>query len=144
MVHALYEAHRVLKPDGILIDLRPAPAHRRLGIGQGRTWQFVGQLHEILDDDHAADAAVARVVREGLFHPDKRIQFQLDRVMDSTAELRDFLDEFAQRRDLVPHTSLLERLERKYARLSKPSKITVRGPMHLAVLTKLTASSTSP
>jgi hypothetical protein len=144
MVHALYEAHRVLKPGGILIDLRPAPAHRQIGIGQGRSWQLVGALHEVLDDDYAADAAVDRVVREGLFRPDKRMQFRLDRVMDSAEEVRDFIDEFDQRRDLPPHTSLLKRLERQYGRLPKPSKIAVRGPMHLAVLTKLIRVSTEP
>ena len=137
MVHALSEAHRVLKPDGLLIDLRPAPAHRRLGIGQGRSWQLVGPLHEVLDDDHAADAAVARVVRDGLFRLEKRFRFTLDRVMDNPDEVRDFIADFDQRRSLPPHTDLLERLERKYARLRKPSKISVRGPMHLAVLRKL-------
>jgi hypothetical protein len=64
--------------------------------------------------------------------------------MDSTEEVRDFIDEFDQRRDLPPHTSLLKRLERQYERLPKPSKIAVRGPMHLAVLTKLKAVSAEP
>ena len=141
MVHALQEAHRVLKPNGILIDLRPAPAHRRLGIGEGRRWQFVGRLHEVLDDDHAADAAVARVVRQGLFGTEKRTEFQLDRVLDAVEEARDFLADFDQRRDLPPHTPLLKRLERRYSRLRQPQKIVVRGPMHLAILRKLPAAS---
>ena len=34
MVHALTEAHRVLKPSGLLIDMRPAAKHRRAGLGE--------------------------------------------------------------------------------------------------------------
>ncbi len=137
MVHALQEAHRVLKPNGILIDLRPAPEHRRLGLGEGRRWRLVGLLHEVLDDDHAADAAVARVLREGLFRRERHAQFQLDRVMDTKEDFRDWLDDFDQRRDLPSHAALLERLERRQVRLKTAEKITVRGPLMLSVLRKL-------
>jgi hypothetical protein len=50
--------------------------------------------------------------------------------------------EFDQRRDLPPHTDLFERFERRYARLRKPGKAAIRGPMHLAVLRKLETSPT--
>ncbi len=136
MVHALKEAHRVLKPEGILIDLRPAPAHRQLGIGEGRSWQHIGSLHEILDDDHAADAAVARVVKEGYFRAGRRTQFQLDRVMDTVADVREWLADFDQRHELPSHDPLLQRLEHRMARLKKPVKIAIRGPMMLGILRK--------
>jgi SAM-dependent methyltransferase len=139
MVHALEEAHRVLKPDGILIDLRPAPAHRQLGLGVGRRWQRVGSLHEILDDDHAADAAVATVVRRGMFRPEKRTRFMLDRVLDSAQEVRDFIVEFDQRRDNSPHERLVARLERQHGDDIEKRKVSIRGPMHLAVFSKLPA-----
>ncbi len=137
MVHALQEAHRVLKPGGILIDLRPAAEHRRLGLGEGRRWQLVGQLHEILDEDYAANAAVRRVVREGYFRQEVRRRFLLDRVMDTMPEIREWLTDFDQRRDLASHAPLLERLERRLAHLGKPAKIAVRGHMTLGILRKL-------
>jgi hypothetical protein len=137
MVHALQEAHRVLKPEGLLIDLRPAPAHRRLGIGEGRRWQFVGSLHEVLDDDYAANAAIARVIQDGYFRPGKRTQFQLDRVMDTIDDIREWLADFDQRRDLPTHEPLLQRVERRLERRQKPVKIAVRGPMTLGLLTKV-------
>jgi len=142
MVHALKEAHRVLRPGGLLIDLRPAPAHRQLGIGLGRTWQFVGQLHEVLDDDLAADAAVRELVREGLLQPERRVRFQLDRVMDSLEDVRDFLADFDQRRNLPAHTKLLDQLQARYQRLPAPDKFSIRGPMHLALLRKPEDSAT--
>jgi SAM-dependent methyltransferase len=137
MVHALKEAHRVLKPNGLLIDLRPAPAHRRVGLGEGRRWHEVGALHEVLDDDYAADAAIAEMVRQRYLHTEQRIRFQLDRVMDAMDEIRDWLSDFDTRRQLPSHAWLLDRLEQQRARSRKPEKITVRGPMKLVVLTKL-------
>jgi SAM-dependent methyltransferase len=137
MVHALKEAHRVLKPDGILVDLRPAAVHRRLGLGEGRRWQPIGALHEVLDDDHAADAAIARVLRDGYFHSEARRAFLLDRVMDTLEDIREWLEDFDQRRTLPSHAPLLQRLERRMRRMSKPIKIVVRGRMTLGVLRKI-------
>ncbi len=141
MVHALSEAHRVLKPGGILVDLRPAPAHRQIGLGAGRTWQPVAALQEQLDDDYAANGAVASVVGLGLFKPERRKRFVLDRVMDSVEELRDFIADFDTRRDLPSQAPLVDRLERRYRKQRRPGKVAVRGPMHLGVLRKTSAAT---
>ena len=137
MVHALKETHRVLKPNGLLIDLRPASAHRHIGLGEARHWKQVGTLHEVLDDDFAADAAVEQMVREGYLHPERRLSFQLDRVMDTIEEVREWLKDFDQRRDLPTHEPLLHLIEKQRAQPGQPVKISVRGPMKLGVLRKL-------
>jgi hypothetical protein len=136
MVHALEETYRVLKPRGTLVDLRPAPAHRQIGLGAGPTWQPVETLRELLDDDYAANAAVDEVVGRGLFRRVKRKRFLLDRVLDNVDELREFIAEFAQRRDLPSQEPLVDRLERLYNRQRKPGKVAVRGPMQLGILRK--------
>jgi len=78
MVHALREIHRVLTPEGLLADLRP---DRRLEGGgrrrdvlakisyrRGRREIPVGVLEEgSFSDDEAADRALRRVLREGIF-----------------------------------------------------------------------------
>ncbi len=136
MVHALQESHRVLKPNGILIDLRPAPRHRRVGLGTGRRWQLVGVMREQLDDDLAADRAVAQVLRAGLFRREMRFEFELDRVMDTMEDFRAWLDEFVQDGKMLSHEWLVQRVERARAQHRASIKIVVRGPMRMQVLRK--------
>src|SRR5215831_14126144 len=112
MVHALREAHRVLRPGGILIDLRPAPVHRRIGLGEGRAWRLVGVMREPLEEDRRADHAVEQAVRQGLFRVRARGAVLLERVMDDMNDFRAWMTEFNQRRVLSAHTWLIRRLER--------------------------------
>lgn len=66
MVDALREATRALRPGGALIDLRPDSAHPPRVL-RGRADK--GGLYEYpaaIADNHHADRAVARLVREGL------------------------------------------------------------------------------
>jgi hypothetical protein len=138
MVHALREAHRVLKPNQPLIDLRPTATHRRIGLGHGPHWRFVGAMRERFDDDRAADRAVAQVVREGLFRREGRMRFEVERVMDTLQDFQDWLDEFVQAEELEPHDWLVERVERRLAKLGAGTKIVVRGDLRLNVLRKQT------
>ena len=137
MVHALREAHRVLKPDGILIDLRPAPKHRRVGLGEGQRWQLVGVMREKFDDDLAADHAVTQILREGLFRRETRAEFDLERVMDTMQDFRAWLDEFVQLGKLPSHVWLVNRLERAQKKQRAGTKIVVRGPLRMSVMRKL-------
>src|SRR5262245_50989419 len=94
MVHALTEAHRVLKTNGMLIDLRPAASHRRAGLGEGKNWRQVGAMRENFDDDLAAERSVKHVIRQGFFRQESFVKFDLDRVMDTLPDFRAWLDDF--------------------------------------------------
>ena len=134
MVHALREAHRVLRPHGLLIDLRPAPEHRRIGRGEGRRWRLVGVMRETFEEDRAADRALARVLRDGMFQPEAHAEFLLDRVMDTMNDFHVWLTEFGQRKVLTSHQWLVRRLERALAKQRKSARIVARGPMVLRAL----------
>ena len=138
MVHALREAHRALKPNGLLIDLRPAAIHRRVGIVRAGRYQPVGTMREKLDDDRAANRAVAQVVRAGLFKVKWRTQFECRRVMDSPRDFRAFIDEFCTLgADLPPHDWLIQRVRLALDAARGKKQIVVRGPLVMTVLTKL-------
>lgn len=136
MVHALHEAHRVLKENGILLDVRLAAKHRRAGVGQGEGWREVGALREDFGDDRASDRAVRQVLSEGLFRMESRIEFDLDRVMDTLQDFRAWLDDFSTEK-LPTYDRLYRKVERARAAEPEGTRITVRGPWKIAVLRKI-------
>jgi hypothetical protein len=106
MVDALHEVHRVLASRGILVDARPdsrvlAHAERRTTVG----FQHFGNIRTSsieVGNDRASDAAIARVVRAGLFRRTKPQRFWHRVAFDGLAELRRYLSEhqrFVKRAD---------------------------------------------
>jgi hypothetical protein len=136
MVHALQEAHRVLQPNGILIDLRPAPVHRRVGIQSAAGYKQIGVMREILEDDYAANRAVTQVTQAGLFKPARRMKFNCNRVMDGLNEFHNWLDEFVSFGSLPSHAWLEQRVERAYHAASGRKRVIVSAPLILRPLRK--------
>ena len=136
-MHALHEAHRVLKPDGLLIDLRPAAVHRRIGITRAGRYRQLGLMREEFDDDFAANRAVAHVVQQGLFKTEWRTQFDCRRRMDTFAEFRVWMEELITLGKLPSHAELIQKVERAFKASHGKREIVVRGPLRLRVLRKL-------
>ena len=140
MVHALHEARRVLQPNGLLIDLRPAAVHRQIGVMRAGQYQRLGAMREKFDDDYAANQAVAEVVRQRLFKLERRIRFDCHRTMDSLAEFRTWLDEFVTLDKLPSHEWLIERVAQAVREEDGKAKILITGPLDLRVLKKRESS----
>ena len=136
MVHALTEAQRSLKPNGILIDLRPSPKARQVGLGVGRNWESQGAMRETFEEDYASNRAVKQVISSGFFKLESSTTFELDRVMDTLDDFRKMLSDFSVER-LNNHLWLIEKIEKMQKETGSRKKITVRGPMVLNVLKKI-------
>jgi len=136
MVHALREVQCSLKPDGILIDLRPSPKRRQVGIGTGKNWKPVGRIREKIEDDLAANRAVKQVVRDRLFNKESSLSFELDRVLDTLEDFRQWLAESSIER-LTTHQWLVDRIQNIQEKTHIKKKITIRGPMIMNILRKL-------
>ncbi len=135
MVHALREAHRVLKPHGLLFDLRPGLKHRRVGLTRAGRWQLVGTMRENFSDDRAANAAVEQILREGLFERERQMQLDLKRYLDTLKDLEAWLGEYSK---LGRHDWLVKRVRRALLNESGETKIVVRGPLEIGVMRKIT------
>ena len=141
MVHALREACRVLKSDGLLIDLRPAPVHRHVGIIENASYVKVGMMREFLTDDRAANHAVAEMIRSRSLRLKMRTRFECTRTMDQLSDFKARLDELVQLGKGPSHEWLLRRMKetlssRASDQSSRRRKIFMRGPMDLRVLIK--------
>lgn len=137
-MHALTEAHRVLKADGLLIDLRPAAVHRRVHLVRGKEARLLGVLRERFDDERASDRAVAAVVQSGLFQASERTAFPCNRVTSTFEEFRAWLEGFALlQKELPSHDWLLRRVARAVVGCGGPHRIVVAAPVDLRVLRPL-------
>ena|SRR5438105_9568249 len=137
MVHALHEAHRVLRPNGLLLDLRPASVHRRVGVAQDDGYRLSWIMRETFEDDRAADRAVAQVVSEELFKLDARVRFPCYRVMDTLDEFQEWFSDFVNKNLLQSHEWLVRRLERTLDKSPSKTGIVVSAPLVLRILIKI-------
>ena len=137
MVHALEEAARVLKPNGLLVELRPAPRHRRVWLVTSERSALIGRMHEDLGPDHAADVALARFMTRERLPARFRRYTVCNRYVDSLKEFREFLKEFGDcRHPTAPHGRLLQRMERAWTLAEGRRRIMITGPLQMTVLKK--------
>jgi hypothetical protein len=136
MVHALHEARRVLRPNGLLVDLRPAAVHRRVGVIQAERYRRLAVMRETFDDDRAADRAVREVQREGLFKYEGRAVFDCNRTLDTLDEFQEWLADFVKLGKLPSHEWLVRRVKRALDVSGDKTRVVVSGPVVLRVLKK--------
>ena len=95
MVHALEEIHRLLRPDGTLVDIHPFPEPSLVKVIQGDRILFAEPKRE---SDHEgvqhADRAVAEVLERKLFVAERDHEFEFFSYGSSAFELREFWDRY--------------------------------------------------
>lgn len=90
MVDALRRAHRIVTPDGVVVDLHPSASPAAVEVGN----RLTGYVNAV-DGRHrhaAADAAIATAVGEGLFEIERVVEFPFHTHADTVEELRDYIE----------------------------------------------------
>ena len=111
MVDALREAHRVMTPSGVLIDVRPVtePIVVQVVIATKTVWAKTVDTFSAPEDLAAADSAVQQALSRGWLAFETRLPFSFEIYCDSAAELR----AYAEARKLVGAEIPYEELEER-------------------------------
>ena len=131
MVHALSEAHRVLKSGGRLIDLRPTISHRRVELELPEARLQVGEIDssQSFPDHHVADAALRAALAAGEFCAEHRELFEFVTDLDT---LEDLLEHYASLRQSVMPDSMPRQIEALIDGEADRYRIRVRREMVIA------------
>src|SRR3954471_6412077 len=91
MVDALRRAHRMVKPDGWVIDLHPSASPATVEVGGSTTGHV--ESPDAKARHAAAGVALGVTVSEGLFSIDQATTFTFYTYGDTIEELRDYIEE---------------------------------------------------
>ncbi len=96
MVHALDEIRRTLKPNGILIDLRPVESNWSVEVVSSAGWQVSGRLSDLpaaLADDEAAFNAMRAAESNGWYSKKEEKEFAFFYYWDTPSEMKEFMED---------------------------------------------------
>ena len=145
MVHALEEIHRLLKPNGVLVDIHPVSEPSSIEIHQAGKVDLVGQLsvRQWCFEFEQADLALAEITQRGMFIMERKALFDLPTYYESTAELGADLKESVEifARDAqaaiepLPHIeALTERAEELMRAAGSDAELIVHERTHISRL----------
>jgi hypothetical protein len=94
MVHALEEIHRLLRPDGCLIDIHPYSDDAAIEVHQGKVVTFVAPVPAFSGDAiRDAENALTQVVVRRLFRRERAASFDFLTYASSVSELYAYYEE---------------------------------------------------
>ena len=132
MVHALSEIHRVLKPNGTLLDLRPLEDSWSVEVVSSAGWQASGRLSDMpigIADDAAANDAMREVESRGWFIQKKIEEFPFFYYWDTPSEMKEFMED-----EWEDFEKLEEELYRKTAAMWASSNADARVRVRVKML----------
>jgi hypothetical protein len=94
MVHALEETRRLLKLDGVLVNILPVPEGYFIEVHHDGRILFAERKRETLSEDVLrAEAAIKQVLDRGLFVIDQKDEFDFRTYGSSVSEVRAYWEE---------------------------------------------------
>jgi hypothetical protein len=96
MVHALEEIRRVLKPDGVLIDIRPLAERWHIEVTSARQTSETGRVDDLpdqVDADLAANEAMRQAELRGWLQREREAYFPFFYSWDAPSEMEEFIAE---------------------------------------------------
>lgn len=134
MVHALLESWRILGREGILIDLRPLHANRKIELLTASSRFVPGHVIDLTGtaDDAACAKAIEQVVRRGYFTPQRQDTFEFAVYWDTIDGFSAYAEEKWVEKRRLP-LEVLQRAQQHIASTEGPYRIRIRYTMHLAV-----------
>ena len=131
MVHALEEIHRILKPNGALIDIHPVSEPLPIEIHQAGKADLVGLLsvRQWCFEFEQADIALDEITQRGMFTVERKALFDLPTYYASAAELGTGLKESVEffARDAQAAIEPLPHVEALTARAEEMMRAAVSG-----------------
>jgi hypothetical protein len=138
MVHALEESWRVLRPNGVMIDVRPVSSYPPVEIVSGTESQLAGHIDDTKDraDDIATDEALDQVLQRGLFEQQKAEQFSFSLYWNSVDDMQTYAkDRWSKDEQIPSHVS--RQAKRLVDVAGDAAKIRLRRPVILATYEKM-------
>jgi hypothetical protein len=140
MVHALESVHRLLAPDGVLIDIHPPALDATLEVACSGRLIHAGFLDETDNgiEYEQAEKALAEVVGRGLFLIEREARFTFAHYAPSLESLRQ--DLAATWKDAVIEDTVAARLEASLAECGPYAEVVLREYVRITRLRRLEAS----
>lgn len=131
MVHALDEIRRTLKPNGVLLDLRPVEDNWQVEVVSSTGWQAAGRLSDLpaaVEDDEAAFHAMREAESNGWYVREKEKEFDFFYYWDTPSEMKEFMES---------EWDDFEKLEESVYRKTSSLWVSAGGDAHVRVRVKM-------
>ena len=120
MVHALEETRRLLKPDGVMVNILPVPEGYFIEVHHDGRILFAERKRETLSEDVLrAEAAIKQVLDRGLFVIDQKDEFDFRTYGSSVSEVRAYWEEQNAYEKEPKAEDMLAREETLYAQVEE-------------------------
>lgn len=137
-MNALRRIHRLLKSDGVLLDVQPQPENSQIEIWQNRRIHRLGEIDQSKDHEEieAARVRLDSCLTGGLFVEEQRVFFELLEHHPTVEHWQDKWAEDGYR--LLAEPSLLESARQL---LASGGELVVREPVQATALRRMSPNS---